>query len=406
MLKKLTMPSRPIRSLTAASAAIAASVVVLTATTNGATALAAGAKLKNNDLAAVAAAPGGTAWAVGSYAFSPTVGRSLIERWNGSSWRIVPSPAVGGSTASNSLIGVTAVSSSSAWAVGFVRTSTSNLSLILHWNGKSWRRVASPSPGGSSGTTYLYAVAAASASSAWAVGYYLPSPVDAYRTLILHWNGRTWRQVTSPNPTTSTSGSDFLTGVGAVSRSSAWAVGSYDVGRVRRTLALHWNGRTWKQVHSPNPGGTANDSSLSAVAVASASSVWAAGSYNNGHEYLTLIEHWNGKAWKRVASPNGTSTLNILNGVAARSPSAAFAVGYYGNGVTSQSLAEHWHGRAWKRDSSPSPGGIFGTTLLNAVAAASATSAWAVGYYEGSASRTLVVHWNGKAWKRVPSPNR
>lgn len=105
--------------------------------------------------------------------------------------------------------------------------------------------------------------------------------------------------------------------------------------------------------------------------MASATNVWAAGSYYNGSEYRTLI-----------------------------------AIGYYGKGVTSQSLAERWNGRAWRRISSPSPSGIFGTTLLNGIAAASATSAWAVGYYKGSVSRTLILRWNGRAWKRVPSPNR
>lgn len=405
MLNKLTMPSRPIRSLAATSAAIAAAVAVLTATANGATALAAGPKLRSNGLSAVAVAPGGTAWAVGGYSPSPGLTRSLIQRWNGTSWRFVPSPNVGGATASNNLIGVAAASSSSAWAVGFLRTSTDR-TLILHWNGKSWRRVASPNPGGPLGASYLFAVAAASPSSAWAVGYYRIGTSEAFRTLIVHWNGRSWRQVTSPSPSTGPSAASYLTGVAVVSRSRAWAVGNYDVGGVRRTLAVRWNGRSWKQVPSPNPGGPSHDNSLSAVAVASATSVWAAGSYNNGTEFRTLIEHWNGKAWKREASPNGPATLNLLNGVAALSRAGAVTIGYYGNGVTSQSLAERWNGHSWRRVSSPSPGGIFGTTLLNGIAAVSATSAWAVGYYQGSASRTLIVHWNGRAWKRMPSPNR
>ena len=93
---------------------MAVSVAVLTATTHAASALAAGSKLKNNGLSAVAAAPGGTAWAVGGYSPSPYVTKSYIERWNGRSWRFVPSPNFGGATASNNLIGVAAASSSSA----------------------------------------------------------------------------------------------------------------------------------------------------------------------------------------------------------------------------------------------------------------------------------------------------
>jgi len=405
MLNKLTMPSRPVRSLTAASAAIAASVAMLAAGAGSGTALAASPKPNNDYLGAVTTAPGGTAWAVGLYVINPALTKALIERWNGSSWRLVPSPTVGGPTASNYLNSVAAPSSSSAWAVGFVRTS-SDRSLILHWNGKSWRSVTSPSPGGSA-ASYLNGVTAASGSNAWAVGYYRVKN-DVARTLILHWNGRTWMQVNSPNP--GGAGGSYLTGVAAVSRSSAWAVGNYYIGGpsgVRRTLALHWNGRAWKQVPSPNPGGISHDNSFSGVAVASATSVWAAGDQTNGTKLLTLIEHWNGKSWKPVASPNGPSTANFLYSVAAPSPSAAFAVGYFGNGVTYLTLAEHWNGRSWDKVSSPSPSGIFGVSLLGGITAVSATDAWAVGHYNGSAAaRTLILHWNGKAWKRVPSPNR
>jgi hypothetical protein len=42
---------------------------------------------------------------------------------------------------------------------------------------------------------------------------------------------------------------------------------------------------------------------------------------------------------------------------------------------------------------------------LSAVDATSATDAWAVGgYSSGSASGTLILHWDGTAWTQVPSP--
>jgi hypothetical protein len=40
--------------------------------------------------------------------------------------------------------------------------------------------------------------------------------------------------------------------------------------------------------------------------------------------------------------------------------------------------------------------------FLDGVAATSASNAWAVG---DDASNTLIVHWNGSAWKKVPAPN-
>ena len=62
-------------------------------------------------------------------------------------------------------------------------------------------------------------MAAASASSAWAVGS-TGNRLGSVQTLNLRWNGTVWRKVASPNP-----GGSPLAGVAAVSAGSAWAVG-------------------------------------------------------------------------------------------------------------------------------------------------------------------------------------
>jgi hypothetical protein len=53
-----------------------------------------------------------------------------------------------------------------------------------------------------------------------------------------------------------------------------------------------------------------------------------------------------------------------------------------------------WNGTDWKRVSSPSPssGGF-----LYSVVVASAHTAWAVGY--NGLSSSLILRWNGTAWK-------
>src|SRR5215469_3172701 len=213
----------------------------------------------------------------------------------------------------------------------------------------------------------LYGVAAASRSSAWAVGTYQSGTVQ--RTLIERWNGRSWTTEASPSP--GGTHSSFLNGVADVSSSSAWAVGGYSNGAEQKTLIEHWNGRSWKQVPSPSPGG-AHDSYLFGVTALSASNAWAVGGYVNGTAEQTLIEHWNGRSWRRVASPNpgGAARVNDLESVTAISPSNAFAVGYYDVNGTSvaRTLVEHWNGRAWKQQPSPSPNG-GGFNGLGAVAA-------------------------------------
>jgi len=56
-----------------------------------------------------------------------------------------------------------------AWAVGSTKNGTKESSLILRWNGHTWNRISSPSPGS---TSLLYSVAATSRTDAWAAGIF------------------------------------------------------------------------------------------------------------------------------------------------------------------------------------------------------------------------------------------
>jgi hypothetical protein len=344
-----------------------------------------------NVLGGVAVLSPCNAWAVGDY-YNGTTYQTLIEHWNGTAWKQVTSPNAGGSSDPNFLDAVAATSTTNAWAVGSYWNGTAYQTLIEHWNGTAWKQVTSPSPGGSSNKNVLGGVAATSSTNAWAVGYF--SNGTAYRTLIEHWNGTAWKQVTSPNPGGS-SNSNILYGVAATSSTNAWAVGYFSNGTAYQTLIEHWNGTAWKQVTSPNPGGSSHSNVLNGVAATSSTNAWAVGDYYNGTTDQTLIEHWNGTSWKQVTSPNagGSSHDNVLNGVAATSSTNAWAVGYFYNGTTDQTLIEHWNGTSWKQVTSPNPGGSSDDNILNGVAATSSTNAWAVGdYYNGTTDQTLATH--------------
>ena len=241
----------------------------------------------------------------------------------------------------------------------------------------------------------LSGVAATSATNAWAVG-----STGSGKALIVRWNGTAWTQVPSPAPAGS-----GLSGVAATSATNAWAVGSTGSGKA---LIVRWNGTAWTQVPSPSPGTGAG---LYGVAATSAGVAWAVGYTATSTGTKTLILQWNGAAWKRVPSPSPAGNGAVLSGVAATSTptSSAWATGCSGCafGGFAQSLIVRWNGTAWKQVPSPSPAGggdLFG------VAAVSASSAWAVGgYYAVSGSsfsvKTLTAGWNGTAWKRAPSPS-
>jgi hypothetical protein len=355
----------------------------------------------NNYLMSVSAVSSSSAWAVGDSSSTGSVTR--IEHWNGKSWKQVASPNMGGSTGQNELSGVAAVSRTRAWAVGDYQASSRPWqTMIERWNGRSWKPVASPDPRDAK-ESYLNAVAATSSASAWAVGHYFTGTGE--QTLIEHWNGKSWKQVASPNMGGST-GDNELSGVAAISPSRAWAVGGYVSGTGERTLIERWNGRSWKPVASPNPRG-AKDSELDAVTATSSASAWAVGQYYTRTGEQTLIEHWNGKSWKQVPSPDGggSTSYNELSGVTAISPSRAWAVGVYVSSTGEHALIERWNGRSWKLVASPNPRGAKGSEL-DAVAATSSSRAWAVGYYyNGTVILTLIERWNGKSWKQVPSPS-
>src|SRR5438270_13536251 len=91
--------------------------------------------------------------------------------------------------------------------------------LIEHWDGSAWRVVPSPNVG--TNDNVLQGVAATSGTNAWAVGDYLNSDLTSYETLIEHWDGAAWTVVLSPN----VGPEDYLQGVVATSETDAWAVG-------------------------------------------------------------------------------------------------------------------------------------------------------------------------------------
>src|SRR5262245_54175548 len=230
-------------------------------------------------LQSVAAVSARDAWAVGSAgAEGCGCGKTLILHWDGTGWSRVPSPTPAGRVAS--LSGVAFTAARDGWAVGSVGDRT----LILRWDGAQWHRVASPTPPGG---VILNAVAAVSATSAWAVGA-AGGPAGP-RTLILRWDGTRWRPVPSPTPP----GGGTLNAVAAASATSAWAVGFARGG----ALIEHWNGRAWKQVRGPA------SSILQGVAAVSAASAWAVG-YNNGHGDKSVILRLTGTTWTRVPSPS------------------------------------------------------------------------------------------------------
>jgi hypothetical protein len=358
-----------------------------------------------NQLNGVNADSATDAWAVGYYLDSTRVPQPLILHWDGTAWSQVTSPTPQGFS---TLSAVSALSPTDVWAVGSIFTQANvQRPLIIHWNGTAWSQVKSPSQG--AGQNPLLGVSAVSATSAWATGEYTTS-TGATRDVILHWNGAAWSRVKSPEP-----GSDsVLLSVSAKPGAGAWAVGSWrrTARSLVKSLTVHWNGRAWSKVNSPSsaPAG-AGFASLRAVSSVSPAAAFAAGSIlpNQLRSTIkTLVMNWDGRSWSKQPGASLSRANNELDGVSADSATDAWAVGWardLDKFETYHSVTLHWDGTSWSLVPNPDPfGGDGGTSQLFAVSAVSPADAWAVGTCTclgTDTNQTLILHWDGTAWTQV-----
>lgn len=332
----------------------------------------------------------------------------LVEHWDGTSWTRVAVPGGG------QLSAVTALSPKNVWTFG---TYTSRSPIAEQWDGSQWNRVALPAPKGAEAVG-IQGASADAPDDIWVVGYWEGGTLGPLlHALVEHWDGTSWQVV----PSATTTGYEQLTSVSALSPTNVWAVGAYGVQAgnriVLRTLVQHWDGKTWTRVPSPNPpsakpAGAKLDFSLWSVDAASADSVWAAGSYtyyapNGNHTTHTLVLQWDGTKWSQVPSPSpgGSRHASYLYGVAAQASGDVWAVGRYGRHGRGLPLALHWDGDAWHVV--PSHGmPTAGNVQLNAVASTAPNDVWIAGTdYSASPPATLVEQWDGNALARVQSPN-
>jgi hypothetical protein len=333
-------------------------------------------------LSGVAAVPGtNTAWAVGAANVSSEMIQPLVERWDGSSWSVVPTPTVP-TVSGAALNGVAAVSAADVWAVGdtsaFVGFGSNPV--IEHWDGASWSLVSSPTiPQGGR----LQAVTAVSSTDIWAVGTQFPE-----MGLAEHWDGLSWSVVPMAPPNTFGLLQE-MRAVSAASPTDVWAVGfasPVPAGPPSISQIEHWNGLSWSLVPSPNPLPVQNQ--LYGVVALSAANAWAVGwagyTGSTGNQVITFIAHWNGMSWSTVSSPNPDPQDNILNGIAAVAGNQLWAVGYTGPPVDpnqGQTLVERWDGTQWRvvPSQNPLPRGA-GADILLGVTATPLRTLWAVGY--------------------------
>jgi hypothetical protein len=186
----------------------------------------------------------------------------LAEHWNGSTWAAQTVPAAAGRLGS-----VSCVSATFCEAV--------SIGAAASWNGSTWT-AKTLQPG------TIFSVSCVSASSCEAVGYLLVD--QEANTLVEHWNGSTWA-----DQTVSGSSDPALYGVSCASATSCTAAGVADNPNGTGygvTAAEFWNGSTWTQQTTPNPSG-AEDANFQAISCPTTAACTAVGDWYAASPSLT-----------------------------------------------------------------------------------------------------------------------
>ncbi|HYP18595.1 MAG TPA: hypothetical protein VEY08_00870, partial [Chloroflexia bacterium] len=202
-------------------------------------------------------------------------------------------------------------------------------------------------------------------------------------TFIIHWNGTSWSQVPSPNPGST---ENVLNGIAGVAADNLWAVGIHrSVSSGPVNLVLRYNGTSWQEVPSvPNPGTLGN--SLDEVTLASPDELWAVGWQNDSgsiREGLVLRLDIAGGTWTLIQTPT-SGAHSPLHDVAAIAPGQVWAVGEYAAG----SGAITWRCNTVSCTDIASPGEV-----LYGVTAVDKTLAWAVGRDDNN--QAVIIRWDG-----------
>jgi hypothetical protein len=236
-------------------------------------------------LSAIATTGGGSqVFAAGAILSAEGTDRSLIVHWAGDGWQRMGSRNRPGAT---DLYGIAARAPDDVWAVGsssddgFQTTST----LIEHWNGASWRIVRSPNP--DQFQNELTHVAAGRDGALFATGH------TSTGTLLMRRRNGRWRTLATPAVTGF--GSTFLEGLAVRSAHSVWLAcyGQRSSDGASRPLVEHWDGSSWTVYHASNVG---PQSYLSDIAVGGGR-VLAVGTSFNDFGSSGIVEQFDGSAW-------------------------------------------------------------------------------------------------------------
>ena len=185
--------------------------------------------------------------------------------------------------------------------------------------------------------------------------------------------------------------------VAATAGKRAWVFvwGEYNELGTTELSAVEWTGTSWSPVHN-FPGSP----SLTAAAASGPGDVWGFGTAGSRGQTPWAV-HYNGKRWSQVAIPVSVSQA-----------SGSAAAGDWVTGTVAAQLGrvevQHWSKGAWRNVALPKISVPKGEQMYpGLIAAVTPASVWAtvtVDSPTGGPVTTVLLHWNGKVWSKVPLP--
>jgi hypothetical protein len=226
----------------------------------------------------------------------------LTELWNGRSWRDLSAPVPPGTTDFN-LTGVSCTSPTFCMAVGAYTTDPDSIvpqTVAETWNGSAWKLIPSPTH---KRTSAFNDVSCTSSQHCVAIGGFFTAARPTYRASNIAgvWNGTSWNVMRLPGPVGFPHGFDNLNqGPDSISCATAkrcMAVGSFLNARTRMrdSVAIAWNGSKWLLTELRGP-----KSGIADVSCPSPNSCIAVG--RNGTR--ALAERWDGTSWTLLRTPS------------------------------------------------------------------------------------------------------
>lgn len=321
-------------------------------------------------------------------------------------WSVI-APANPSGAKESTLSATSCVAYTECVGVGFYKNSGGSIvplaeSLTVHEGVQTWELQAPVTPTGAT-EARLTGVSCTTLSACTAVGYYKNSG-GTLVTLAERWNGTKWEAETTVNPSEAKEGR--LLSATCTSEKACRAMGYYEnsVGAVV-TLIETWNGTTWEQQESPNPS-EAKESRLNGNFCSWISFCVAVGDYkNSAGTIVTLAENWRGSSWGLATTPNPSGAKeSVLSAAGCGTHEDCMAVGYYVNSSgTKVTLAERFNWGTWELLTPPNPSGAK-ESVFTGVSCESYTDCMATGYYVNSSGKKVMLfeRWNGKEFNIIP----